>query len=580
MATETVTAPATPTSRTTAGTSRRFAWTPGLVIGLTLMAAVVAIGLLAPVLLDGRATAMGESAAQPSAAHWLGTDAAGHDVLARSLVATRLTLLMTVGATAVSVVGGIVIGTAVWLAPRRLRTLGLRAIDALVAFPTLLLALVVAAILEPGTGSAIAAIGLAGIPYFARLTANLAGQISHRDFVTTARLMGVPGHRVAARHVLPNMAEPLLVLTASAFAQALTALSALSFVGLGVQSPDYDFGKLLNEALPSVLAGRPWQMVGPTLLIVLTGVAATLIGDGLAAAADPRTGTRTRAAALVGSGVTDQAAGTPAGASLVDVDDLVITNAAGHTLVDHVSLRIAPGEIVGLVGESGSGKSLTAMTLARLLPDGLTARAGRIRLGDLDLLGRVAPRDLALAMGLVYQDPGTTFNPALRLGTQLTEVLRTHARADRGEARTRILDALRAVRMTEPELRLRQHPHELSGGMRQRAMIASAISTTPKLLIADEPTTALDVTVQAEILRELKRINREFGTAILFISHDLAVVRALCDRVLVMNDGRIVEETAAADLTTESAQHPYTRRLLAATPTVAAAAAAAEESHR
>ncbi|GAB2873783.1 dipeptide/oligopeptide/nickel ABC transporter permease/ATP-binding protein [Streptomyces mayteni] len=559
MATETVTAPATPTAR-------RFTWTPGLVIGLALMAAVVATGVLAPMLLAERATELGDSAAQPSAAHWAGTDAAGHDMLARSLVATRLTLLMTIGATALSVVGGLVIGTAVWLAPRRPRTLGLRAIDALVAFPTLLLALVVAAILEPGTRSAIVAIGLAGIPYFARLTANLAAQISRRDFVGTARLMGVPGHRIATRHILPNMAEPLLVLTASAFAQALTALSALSFVGLGVQSPDYDYGKLLNEALPSLLAGRPWQMAAPTLLIVLTGVAATLIGDGLAAAADPRTGARNHTATLT-------RAGTPRdpedATALVEVDDLVITDATGRALVDHVSLRIAPGEIVGLVGESGSGKSLTAMTLARLLPDGLTAGATRLRLGDLDLLGRVAPRDLALAMGLVYQDPGTTFNPALRLGTQLTEVLRTHARADRDEARARILDALRAVRMTKPELRLRQHPHELSGGMRQRAMIASAIATTPKLLIADEPTTALDVTVQAEILRELKRINREFGTAILFISHDLAVVRALCDRVLVMTEGRIVEQTTAANLTTESAEHPYTRRLLAATPTVA-----------
>ncbi|TDC62593.1 dipeptide/oligopeptide/nickel ABC transporter permease/ATP-binding protein, partial [Streptomyces hainanensis] len=542
------------------------------------MAAVVAAGLLAPILLDERAATLGESAAQPSAAHWFGTDAAGHDVLARSLVATRLTLLMTIGATAISVVGGVVIGTAVWLAPRRTRTLGLRAIDTLVAFPALLLALVVAAILEPGTGSAITAIGLAGVPYFARLTANLAAQISRRDFVATARLMGVPGHRVATRHVIPNMAEPLLVLTASAFAQALTALSALSFVGLGVQSPDYDFGKLLNEALPSVLAGRPWQMVGPTLLIVVTGVAATLIGDGLAAAADPRTGTRTRAATLVRSGTAQDAGDTGnagdageigADAALVEVDDLVITNSAGHTLVDHVSLRIAPGEIVGLVGESGSGKSLTAMTLARLLPEGLTAEAARLRLGDLDLLGRVGDRDLALAMGLVYQDPGTTFNPALRLGTQLTEVLRTHARAGRDEARARILDALRAVRMTQPELRLRQHPHELSGGMRQRAMIASAIATTPKLLVADEPTTALDVTVQAEILRELKRINREFDTAILFISHDLAVVRALCDRVLVMKDGRIVERTTAADLTIETARHPYTRKLLAATPSTA-----------
>jgi len=187
-------------------------------------------------------------------------------------------------------------------------------------------------------------------------------------------------------------------------------------------------------------------------------------------------------------------------------------------------------------------------------------------IGDLDLLGPVPPGLMAETVALVYQDPGSTFNPALRLGTQLTEVLRTHRRLGAQAAKRRILDALKAVHLTNPDQRLKQHPHELSGGMRQRAMIAAALATEPRLIIADEPTTALDVTVQAEILRELKRLNSEFGTSIMFISHDIGVVRALCHRVVVMYQGDVVEEIEAANLSVESARHPYTKALLEATP--------------
>ncbi|WP_432875313.1 dipeptide/oligopeptide/nickel ABC transporter permease/ATP-binding protein [Kribbella sp. CA-245084] len=538
---------------------RRYRWNPGLLLGLGLLAVIVLIALVAPILLKNGADELGPRFAPPSAAHWLGTDAAGHDVLLRSLVATRLTLLMTAAATAIAVALGVLLGTSVWLMPPRLRELSLRAIDALVAFPGLLLALVVAAVLGAGGSSAVVAIGLAGIPYFARLTGNLAAKVSQQEFVSTARLLGVSPVRIAFRHLLPNMSEPLLVLSASTFAGTLTAISALSFVGLGVQSPSYDWGKLLNEALPSLLADRPFQLVGPAVLIIVTGLAAILIGDGLAAAANPRSARLPTG----GSGVRSQ--GASRDGYLVDVQDLAI-ECDGKPLVKGISFGIKPGEILGIVGESGSGKTLTAMALAQLLPDGLESSATRMTLGDLDLLGPIPPALMAETVGLVYQDPGTTFNPALRMGTQLTEVLRTHRRLGASAAKGRILDALRAVRMSKPERRMNQHPHELSGGMRQRAMIAAAVATEPRLIIADEPTTALDVTVQAEILRELNRLNRDLGTSIMVISHDIGVVRALCGRVIVMYQGEVVEELDADRLTVAEARHPYTKRLLEATP--------------
>ena len=544
--------------------SRRFNWTPGLIVGLVLLGIMVLIGIIAPIFLQTSADAMAERSASPSAEHLLGTDQAGHDMFSRSLVATRLTLLMTLGATAIAVLIGIVIGTSVWLLPRRAREICLRIIDTMVAFPGLLLALVVAAILGAGALPAVIAIGISGIPMFARLTANLAAQVSQREFISTARLLGVGNRRIVTDHMLPNMAEPLFVLAASNFAQSLTAISALSFVGLGVQSPQYDYGKLLNEALPSLLAGRPEQTAGPAILIVLTGLAAMLVGDGLAAAADPRAGRRT---AQNGVRITPTELANRDSAMVI-VENLVITSSAGVPLVKGISFTIKHGEIVGIVGESGSGKSLTAMSVARLLPDGLDASAMAMSLDDIDLMRRVDPKVLAQKLSLVYQDPGSTFNPALRMGTQLTEVLRTHKGESRQKARATILEALRRVHMTLPEKRLGQHPHELSGGMRQRAMIAAALATNPSLIIADEPTTALDVTVQAEILREIRRLNSDLGTAVMFISHDIGVVKALCDRVLVMNAGEIVEEIAAADLTVEKAQHPYTRALLAATPSV------------
>lgn len=543
--------------------SRR-AGTAGLVTGLSIMAVLVAVAIVAPMFLQQQADALGPRAQPPSAEHWLGTDAVGHDMFARSLVATRLTLTMTAAATLLAAGGGVLLGGLVQLLPRRGREFSLRAIDSLVAFPGLLLALVVAAILGASAPSAVIAIGVSGIPYFARLAANLAGTVLHRDYVETARLLGVPPLSVLGRHVLPNVAEPLLVLTASTFAASLTAISALSFVGLGVQSPEYDFGKLLNEALPSLLAGRAYQVVGPAALIVLAGVAAMLIGDGLAARADPR---RSSGPARATKSIAPTVLDAPAGA-LLEVENLVVERSDGVPLVKGISFSIGRGEMLGIVGESGSGKSLTAMSVARLLPEGLSASARRMTLGERDLLRKQPASAMARSIALVYQDPGTTFNPALRMGTQLGQVLRAHFGRTRAQADESVLSALEAVRIAEPERRMRQRPHELSGGMRQRAMIASALTVNPELIIADEPTTALDVTVQRDVLRELRRVSREHGCALLFISHDIAVVRALCHRVVVMKDGEIVEELDAAHLDLDHARHPYTRTLLAANPSL------------
>ncbi|UOR01928.1 dipeptide/oligopeptide/nickel ABC transporter permease/ATP-binding protein [Leucobacter allii] len=547
--------------RPTARRSRALA--PSLVAGLAMGGLLLLVAILAPILFGGAADALGGGSRQgPSAEHLLGTDALGRDVLARALVATRLTLLMAAGATAVSVVCGVLLGGLIWLAPRRLREIVLRIIDASVAFPALVLALVVAAILGAGAWSAVAAIGIAGIPGFARLTSNMVAGIVQRDFVTTARLLGVPGFRLFSRHLLPNISGPLLVLTTSSFALALLEIASLSFVGLGVQSPQYDFGQLLSDGLTAIYA-QPWQAIAPSIMLVYAGITAMLIGDGLAQTLDPGLRLPRRPAALVPT-TGDAAPAQPE--ALVEVNDLHVFAPNGAELVRGVSFAIDRGEVLGLVGESGSGKSMTAMAIAGLLADGVRSTARTIRLDDLDLSRRNDPQRLATEIGLVYQDPGTTFNPALRMGGQLAEVARIHLGLGRTAARGRVREALERIRVRDAGVRMQQHAFQWSGGMLQRATIASATLADPKLVIADEPTTALDVTVQAEVLRQFRRINREHGTAMLFISHDIGVVQELCDRVLVMRSGEIIERLTGAELRDGRATHPYTQRLLDASP--------------
>jgi len=539
-------------------------WNPGLVVGIVLFIAVAVVSWTVPLInVDAASELSKDTNLPPSGSHWLGTDLFGRDMLARAFVATQLSLVMTLGATAISVVFGVLIGTTIRFAPTRVREFSLRAIEIAVSYPSLLVAVVIAAVLGAGPWQLVLAIGLSGIPSMARLASTLAAAVYERDYVTTARLVGVPKRLMIWRHLLPNMAEPLLVQIASVFAFGLIAISALSFVGLGVQTPDYDLGRLLADGLPAIYT-RPLEIAGPTLMIVLVSLSAMLIGDGLAAGADPRLQSQSRAAMKKPPHA--PVAGIDESSSLVSVRNLTVSKESGEQLVKGISFEVRRNEILGFVGESGSGKSLTAMALAQLLPEGLSAAADELRILDHSMLGTVPNRTLATTLALIYQDPGTTFNPALRMGSQLTEVLRVHRGFSAKKARQSILEMLEKVRITDPQRLLDSRPYELSGGMRQRAMIASALVVDPALIIADEPTTALDVTVQAEILREFKRIRQERTTSLLFISHDIGVVEALCDRVIIMKDGELVEEVTADQLREKQVTHPYTRMLLEAVP--------------
>jgi peptide/nickel transport system ATP-binding protein len=258
------------------------------------------------------------------------------------------------------------------------------------------------------------------------------------------------------------------------------------------------------------------------------------------------------------------------GMSLLDVRNLRIAFGA-HEAVRGVSFAIAPGETLGLVGESGSGKSATSLAMMRLLP-GIATVSGEVWLEGCDLLTlpeREMRRLRGSGVAMIFQEPMTALNPVMTVGRQIAEALLAHApKTPRDEMRARVLAAMREVALPEPERRIDDYPHQFSGGQRQRIVIAMAIINKPRLLIADEPTTALDVTVQAQILALLKRLREEHNLSMLFISHDLAVVSQVADQVAVMRHGEIVEQGAMVDVLTRP-QHAYTRSLLASVPTMA-----------
>lgn len=253
---------------------------------------------------------------------------------------------------------------------------------------------------------------------------------------------------------------------------------------------------------------------------------------------------------------------------LIKIENLRVETSSDHrTLVDGVSFEIQQGEALGVVGESGSGKTLTALSILGLLPRGVTAQSGSIQFQDIDLLtaSNEERRNIrGQQISMIYQDPMTALNPVMKLGKQLEEVLEAHG-LDLDQANTVVFRALQDVGIPEPERAMNSYPHEFSGGMRQRVMIAMAMILSPKLLIADEPTTALDVTIQQQILALVSEQRRKSGMSMLWITHDLGVVANLVDRVIVMYAGRIVEVGTVEQIFTNP-QHPYTAGLLASLP--------------
>lgn len=509
-----------------------------------------------------------------SAGHPLGTDHLGRDILSRLIWGTRVSLAVGLSATFIAAFFGSLLGLVAGYAGGRTDSLVMRGIDMVMAFPYILLALAIVAVLGPGLINALYAIALVNIPFFARNIRGITLGLSRREFVDAARLSGKTPAQILFLEILPNVLPVIVITMSTTVGWMILETAGLSFLGLGAQPPQADLGSMLGEGR-KILFTSPHVSVIPGLMIFALVMSINLFGDGIRDVLDPRlrSGALTRPVAR--TAITRDApaeAPLPAAGAVLDVQDLRTefhVGGAVYKAVGGIDLSLKKGECLGLVGESGSGKSVTAMSVMGLVPTPpgrIVGGAAFLGAEDLFAVSNERIRQLRGAVvAYVFQDPLSTLHPLFTVGDQLTEAIRAHQAMTGSQAKQRAIDLLDLVRIPNPAERLNVFPHELSGGMRQRVCIAMALANDARVLIADEPTTALDVTVQSQILALMNRLRRERDTAILFITHDFGVVSAICDRVAVMYAGRIVE-TGPTEAILSAPAHPYTAKLIQCVP--------------
>ena len=546
--------------------------------GAVILAVVVLVAIVTPLLPlpDPDVTAPAQRLLLPlSDGHLLGTDHLGRDILSRLLWGMRVSLVVGVSASLVAAVVGSAIGIVSGFFGGRTDNVLMRGIDMLLAFPYILLALAIVAALGPGLMNALYAIAIVNIPFFARNIRGVTVGLAHREFVDAARLSGKNSFSILATEILPNVMPVIVITMSTTVGWMILETAGLSFLGLGAQPPQADLGSMLGEGR-KLLITAPHVSTIPGVMIFVIVMSINLLGDGIRDVLDPRL----RSGALARPAPVTEI-DREAGGSLPETDGPTGALAAQglktrfrfgdqlYKAVEDVSFTLERRECLGLVGESGSGKSVTALTLVGLVasPPG-RIEGGRVLFEDRDLLSADAEalrRIRGNRIAYVFQDPLTTLHPLFPVGDQVAEAVLSHTDMSYRDAWRRAVEILGQVRIPNPERRAHALPHQLSGGMRQRVGIAIALANGPDVVVADEPTTALDVTVQAQILGLMNDLRREHDAALLFITHDFGVVSEICDRVAVMYAGRIVEVGPVEDVLARPA-HPYTRRLIDCVP--------------
>jgi peptide/nickel transport system permease protein len=510
--------------------------------------------------------------AGPSATNLLGTDYAGRDILSRLLAGTSLSVLAALQAVGVGLALGVLPGIASVYAGRVFESVSLRVMDSFMALPFITFAIAMAALLGNGLQPAMFAVGILIAPTYYRVTRAATLSYNNLQYVEAAHLFGLPTPRIVAVHVWRKVVPTIFVTSGGVLAASLLVVASLTFLGIGVQPPHPTWGGMLASDL-QYLTQKPFGPVAPALAIMLTvgsiGILSDLVRDSTARATADRT-RGGRQQTPQSSAILDPA--TPAAATpdladpsvLVGIRGLSIATDAGAPLVDNVSLSIPRGGSVGIVGESGSGKTLTCRSLLGILPSGVHVTGGSITYNGTQLIGQSEKEWRALwgtHIGAVFQDPASYLNPSIRVGNQLTESLRRTGGLSKREATDKALSLLTSVGLRDPKRVSRQYVHQLSGGMLQRVLIAIAIGNEPELLVADEATTALDVTVQAEVLDVLSTLRRDRRLTLVMVSHDLAVIAQMCEYLYVFKDGKIVESGPTRKVLAHQ-EHPYTRFLV------------------
>jgi oligopeptide/dipeptide ABC transporter ATP-binding protein len=548
----------------------------GLVMLVTAVLVALFAGVIAPY--DPKAPVpitIDDIYAAPGGEHLLGKDDAGKDVLSNFIYGSRVSLTVGFFASFISIFIGGVIGIVSGFYGGRVENLLMRFTDIMLVIPDLPLAVVLVALTRPRLSNIIFVIGILGWTGTARLVRSQTLAVKQRKFVLRARAVGAGNWHIIRKHIFPLVLPLIVVNTVLVISLAILNESTLSFLGLADPTA-VSWGQMLNYAFTrgATSAGAWWALVMPGFGIVWVVLGCTLLGHGLEQVLNPRLESHhLSAAAPIAAARKERLArrDLARGPVLLDVRDLSVDFEVPEGLpvhaVENVSFTLREGEVLGLVGESGCGKTTLMLSLMRLLP-----AAGRILQGEVNYLGKdllsLSEQEIAdmrwKEIAMVFQGAMNALNPVHTVGDQIAEAIVRHQGArSKAELEERISELLDLVGIG-PE-RKDQYPHQYSGGMRQRAMIAMALSCLPKVLIADEPTTALDVMIQAQILELMSKLREQLGLAIIFVTHDLGVVAEMCDSVLVMYGG-VTAEYASVDTIYNVPKHPYTQELLKAFP--------------
>lgn len=573
---------------------------PASKVALGLLVVVALMAVFAPLIapFDPLATGLTRGPAAPDAVHWFGTDRQGRDVFSRLVHGAGSSLVIGLAATAVALLAASVLGAITATAHKWVAEVMMRGLDMVMSFPGIALAVMLVTVFGQSLPVLVLTIAFLYTPQLTRvIRANIIGQFGE-DYVAAVRVMGASTPRILIKHVARNCLAPILVFATVLVADAIVFEASLSFIQAGVPDPEPSWGNVMASGRQLVMSGGWWPTLFAGALITTTVLALNILAEGMTdAMAAPRSRTQVNAAAMEAAIDRAEAPKAAVSAEVVSLDERLaqlrqVEEARGDRLVyaggavpllevrnlsiafprhgsvnvvDDVSFSVRPGETMALVGESGCGKSITSLAIMGLL-DPRAKIEGEILFEGQNLLTMTERQRNGLrgkGIAMIYQDALSSLNPAMLIRSQMKQL------TSRGG--TRSAQELLELVGLDPKRTLNSYPHELSGGQRQRVLIAMALTRNPKLVIADEPTTALDVTVQKQVVELLNRLREELGFAMLFVSHDLALVAEISHRVAVMYAGQLVEQGSCREVLTQPI-HEYTRGLLGAVLSIEAGA--------
>lgn len=549
------------------------------IISVSVIAAVILFGIFGPMVSpwDPNNPDIYSTLADPSSSHWFGTDTAGRDVLTRLAVSTRFSLATALVAVITALVCGVVTGLIAGYFGGWFDTVSSWSTSIIMALPGLVVLLASITVIGPSMWYAMLIFGVLMSPAYFRLVYTTVRGVRNELYVDAARVAGLSDVRIIGRHILGVVRAPIIIQTAIIASIAIAIQSGIEFLGLGDRGTP-SWGAMLNDAFMKIY-DHPSLLIWPSATIALISISLVIFANTVRDELE-RTGPKKKKV-KGGKSAAQQAADEAADDAIIhpdnfakskelilEVKDLAVGYPDGlggiKQVVHDVDIKIHKGEVVGLIGESGSGKTQTAFSVLGLLPTGGRVVAGSIQFEGEELVTATKSQYDKIRGGRISyipQEPMSNLDPSFTIGTQLVEPMMKVLGIGKKEATTRAIGLLERVGIPSPTLTMKKYPHEISGGQAQRVLIAGAVSCNPDLIIADEPTTALDVTVQAEVLDLLRELQKETNTALLLVTHNFGVVADLCDYINVMQNGRIVEAGGVVEIF-KKAKHPYTQSLL------------------